>query len=100
MVKVKLYPQHYEWLSDDIREKISWIIEGGYSDDGLLLCADDLAFIKNLCENGIECKNDDELLELGKQLETIVRDYDDTSYIRPRTVPGKNKNEATVFIYE
>lgn len=100
MVKVKLDAQHYDWLSDDIREQIYWIVETGRCDDQLLDCAYDLAFIKSLCEDGVECKNDDELLELGKRLEKMVRDYDKTSYIRPRTVPGKNKNEAIVFIYE
>ena len=100
MVKIKLYPQHYEWLSDDIREKISWIVEWGHSDDELLDCASDLTFIKTLCEDGIECKNNNECFKLGERIGTIVRKYDTTSDIRPRTVPGKNENEGIVFIYE
>lgn len=100
MVKIKLYAQHYEWLSDIIREKMSWIIEWGYSDDELLDCANDLTFLKTLCEDGVECKDNNECFKLDKQIGKIVRKYDTRSHIRPRTVPGKNENEGIVFIYE
>lgn len=100
MVKIKLYPQHYEWLSDDIRSDIYWILEWNESDDKLLDCAHDLDFIKTLCEDGVECKNNNECFKLGERIGTIVRKYDTTSNIRPRTVPGKNENEGIIFIYE
>ncbi len=100
MVKIKLYKQHYEWLSDDIREKIGWIVEFGHSDDELLDCTNDLVFLKSLCEDGVECKDNNECFELGKRIGIIVRKYDKHSRIRPRTVPGKNENEGVVFIYD
>lgn len=99
-MKVKLDAQHYEWLSDDIRAEISFIVDNGHRDDELLDCVNDLVFIKTLCEDGTECGNDNQLLELGKQIETMARKYDETSDIRVRTIPGKKENEGIIFIYE
>lgn len=100
MIKAKLDKQHYEWLSDDIREKIGGIVEWGYSDDELLDCVNDLVFIKTFSQEGYECKDENEVRELGKRIRKMVREYDKHSNLKLRIISGANENEAVVFIYD
>lgn len=100
MITVRLYAQHYEWLSDDIRAEMDWILQTGGSDDRLLDCAYDIAFIKAFSEEGFECEDDNEVLALGKRVETMVRKYDENSDIKLRIICGAGEKEAVVTIYE
>lgn len=98
--KLKLYEQHYEWLSDDIRAEIDWILQTGESDEKLIDCLYDLGFIYGFYKEGYMCDSDTQYEKLRKAIEEIVRKYDNTSDIRPRTVSSENENETICLIYE